>query len=112
MTTRDAASSFAALRGSKAHLQTLCARDRLPFTAAYFATMVGTLWAAAVRRSFVLTVLFSGAQFATLLYYLGSFIPGGTRGVKVFLKTVSRTARIILGPILNGCYRCCLSLAS
>mmetsp|Transcript_24567 Transcript_24567/g.97488 ORF Transcript_24567/g.97488 Transcript_24567/m.97488 type:complete len:225 (+) Transcript_24567:108-782(+) len=57
--------SFAALRGIRAHLRVLCARERAAFTAAYAATMLATLHAAVVRRSFVLTILASTAQFTT-----------------------------------------------
>ncbi|KAJ8598255.1 hypothetical protein CTAYLR_005487 [Chrysophaeum taylorii] len=100
-------SSFAVLRGWKSQLRMLCARNRVLFTAAYFATMFATLYAAVALRSFILTVLCSASQFATLLYYLATFIPGGYRGVKLFLATLGRTASLILKPLCAVCMRCC-----
>lgn len=88
----------------------LCARERLLFTLSYFGTMIATLYAAVVLRSFALTVVCSVAQFTTLLYYLGSFIPGGYRGVRLFLGAAGRTANLILRPLLGGCLKCCAAL--
>lgn len=100
--------AFAAFRGLRAQLSMLFRRDRALFTLAYLTTMILTLHAAVVLRSFLLTVLASTAQFTTLLYYLGTFIPGGYRGVKAFLTAATKTLRIILKPILSACFHCCL----
>mmetsp|Transcript_33528 Transcript_33528/g.107104 ORF Transcript_33528/g.107104 Transcript_33528/m.107104 type:complete len:235 (-) Transcript_33528:3414-4118(-) len=102
--------SFAALRGTKAHLRLLFQRDRAVFTAAYVTTMLATLHAAVIRRSFLLTVIASTAQFTTLLYYLGSFLPGGYKGVRLFLAAAGRTLRLVLRPILAACFNCCVRL--
>ena len=92
--------SFAALRGPRAQLATLCQARRLPFTVAYVATMFATLWAACLRRSFLFTVL----------YYLGTYVPGGARGVKLFLKAVYKTASLLLRPLCFACQKCCGAL--
>jgi len=102
--------SFAALRGPRAQLATLCQARRLPFTVAYVATMFATLWAACLRRSFLFTVLCSGLQLTTLLYYLGTYVPGGARGVKLFLKAVYKTASLLLRPLCFACQKCCGAL--
>mmetsp|Transcript_9693 Transcript_9693/g.13459 ORF Transcript_9693/g.13459 Transcript_9693/m.13459 type:complete len:243 (-) Transcript_9693:629-1357(-) len=100
--------SFAALRGTKAHLQMLFETRRIPFTFAYFFTMALTLYASVVQRSFIFTVLWSLTQFTTLLYYLGSFIPGGSKGVRFFLAALSRTFRLTVKPLVATCVRCCM----
>ena len=102
--------SFGALRGVKAQLQTLCQLNRLPFTLAYVSTMIATLWAACIKRSFLLTVIASALQITTLLYYLGSYVPGGARGVRLFLKAIYKTAAIILKPVCFACSKCCSTL--
>lgn len=99
--------SFGVLRGVKAQLRTLCAVSRLPFTLAYVATMAATLWAACLRRSYVLTILCAALQLTTLLYYLGSYVPGGARGVRLFLRAVYRTAALMCRPLCFACTRCC-----
>eukprot|EP00631_Chrysoreinhardia_giraudii_P008424 CAMPEP_0197416442 /NCGR_PEP_ID=MMETSP1170-20131217/2747_1 /TAXON_ID=54406 /ORGANISM="Sarcinochrysis sp, Strain CCMP770" /LENGTH=59 /DNA_ID=CAMNT_0042943337 /DNA_START=39 /DNA_END=214 /DNA_ORIENTATION=+ len=57
--------AFAMLRGWKAQMRMLCARDRVVFTTSYLATMFATLYAAVILRSFVFTVVCSVAQFTT-----------------------------------------------
>ena len=99
--------SFGVLRGARAQLRTLCAANRLPFTLAYVSTMAATLWAACVRRSYVLTVLAAAAQLTTLLYYLGTYVPGGPRGVRLFLRAVTKTAALMLKPLCFACSKCC-----
>lgn len=103
-------SSFALLRGWKSQLRMLCATNRLVFTAAYFVTIFATLYAAVIRRSFLFTIVSSTAQFTTLLYYLGTFIPGGYRGVQLLIASITRTARFVLKPLLAGCVKCCMAL--
>lgn len=103
-------SSFALLRGWKSQLRMLCAKNRLVFTFAYFFTIFATLYAAVIRRSFIFTIVSSTAQFTTLLYYLGTFIPGGYRGVQLLIASISRTARFVLKPLLAGCVKCCMAL--
>ena len=102
--------AFAALRGPAAQLRTLCEPRRLPFTAAYVATMAATLWAACLRRSYVYTALCSGLQMVTLLYYLGTYVPGGPRGVRLFLRAVAKTAALLLRPLCYACSKCCQQL--
>ena len=63
----------AALRGTKAQLRMLFRRDRALFTLAYATTMLATLHAAVVLRSFIFTVLASAAQFTTYVSFLLRF---------------------------------------
>lgn len=73
--------SFSALRGHVAFGRHLMSRERLPFSATYVLSMVGTLWAALVYRSYILTVIFSGVQVAALSWFLLSYIPGGKKAL-------------------------------
>merc|ERR1712194_861215 len=73
--------SFSALRGHHAFLRHLLSRQRALFSAVYITSMVGTLWAALLYRSFVLTLAFSGVQIAALGWFLVSYIPGGRRAL-------------------------------
>mmetsp|Transcript_11022 Transcript_11022/g.32889 ORF Transcript_11022/g.32889 Transcript_11022/m.32889 type:complete len:234 (+) Transcript_11022:238-939(+) len=98
--------SFAALRGLRAHLATLCAPARLPWCFAYATTMAATLWAACVRRSYLYTMATAGAQLFCLVYYLGTYVPGGGRGVRLFLRAALRTAGLVLRPVCACCGRC------
>lgn len=104
--------SFALLKGPMAHLQSMITMDRLPFTVSYVGSMGLTLYSALVVRSYVLVILSSGLQMATLVYYMLSFLPGGTAGARVFIMMFTRTLRATLGAsytILSGCLKCVMN---
>ena len=94
--------SFALLRGPAAHLASICSFDRLPFTSAYLGSMLGTLWASLIRRSQILTIFMASIQITSLAYYLVSYIPGGTVGLKYFAQAVAKTARHLCIPCITG----------
>mmetsp|Transcript_6796 Transcript_6796/g.11947 ORF Transcript_6796/g.11947 Transcript_6796/m.11947 type:complete len:278 (-) Transcript_6796:70-903(-) len=69
--------SLAWLRGPAAFMETVMQRDKLPFSVAYAAGLLGTLWATLIARSYVFTAIFALLQTLGLLYFLASFVPGG-----------------------------------
>lgn len=72
-------SGFAVLKGYTVLIGHLMDRERLPFSSAYVGTMLGTLYASLVYRSYLLTLAFSVGQICALVYFFVSYIPGGTR---------------------------------
>jgi len=98
-------SAMAALRGWKSQVNHMLEWERMPFSICYLGSMSGTLYAAMVMHSYVLSIVCSAAQVVALLYYIMSYFPGGTAGVKYVLVMASRTAsacfakggRLILG---------------
>eukprot|EP00794_Sanderia_malayensis_P015164 gene15164-16723_t len=91
--------SFSVLWGPMAHIKHLCSYQRLPFTSAYFGAMFATLYSALVLKKTILTLLFAILQITALVWYVVSYVPGGTTGLKFFsklcasfcTKTVSKT---------------------
>lgn len=61
----------------------LVSGPRLPFTAAYFGSIGLTLYFSIGLRSLPLTLLSSIAQLACLLWYLVSYFPMGSSGLKM-----------------------------
>lgn len=55
-------SAFNMLSGWQASLRHMFSADRLPFTTAYIGSMLATLYGALVMKSYVLSIVFSGAQ--------------------------------------------------
>nr|CAD7589777.1 unnamed protein product [Timema genevievae] len=80
---------FSFLWGPINHLKHLFSRERLPFTAAYFGSLVATLYFALSVQSTPLTVLFAVAQVMALLWFLISYIPGGQTGLAFFTRLCS-----------------------
>lgn len=93
-------SSFALLWGPVNHMKHLLATDRLPFTTAYFGTMLATLYFSVWVKSTVLTILFAVLQIVALVWYIVSYLPGGQTGLKFFTKIFyaasSKTVQTIL----------------
>ena len=99
--------AFAMLRGPQAHLNSLMAREMWPFSATYVGSMLLTLYASLIRRSYLVTVFASGLQLTALGYYLVAGIPGGTRGLQMCLSV----ARKMVYATAKVAYKCCSSLA-
>ncbi|XP_060083918.1 uncharacterized protein LOC132563182 [Ylistrum balloti] len=79
-------SSFSLLWGPMNHIKHLCSVERMPFTVAYFGTMVATLYFSLWVRSTIFTVICAVAQILALVWYIVSYIPGGQTGMKFFSK--------------------------
>ncbi|CAK9011527.1 unnamed protein product [Durusdinium trenchii] len=90
--------SFSALRGHSAFLRHLLSRSRLIFTLTYAMSMVGTLWASLVYRSYLLAIAFSAVQVSALSWFLVSYIPGGRRALGFVTGMAWR--------ICKGCCKC------
>lgn len=90
--------SFSALRGHSAFLRHLLSRSRLIFTATYAMSMVGTLWASLIYRSYLLAIAFSAVQVSALSWFLVSYIPGGRRALGFVTNMAWR--------ICKGCCKC------
>lgn len=73
---------FAALKGWRKQAAQMLARDRLPFTAGYLGSVLLTLYASVVLKSYLLSLGASALQVVALLYYLTSYYPGGTDSVR------------------------------
>ncbi|EFJ47552.1 hypothetical protein VOLCADRAFT_61248 [Volvox carteri f. nagariensis] len=76
---------FMQLRGWKQQLQHMMSSERLPYSMGYIGSVLATLYAALIMRSYLLSLLCSGLQVVALLYYLMSYFPGGANGVKFML---------------------------
>ncbi|GAX76111.1 hypothetical protein CEUSTIGMA_g3554.t1 [Chlamydomonas eustigma] len=76
---------FSALRGWKQQLAHMMSKERLPFSAAYMVSVIATLYASLIMKSYVLSLACSGLQMVALLYYILSYFPGGAQGVKFML---------------------------
>ncbi|KAG2199437.1 hypothetical protein INT47_011549 [Mucor saturninus] len=69
--------SVALLRGPLSHMQHMLTKERIPFTVSYLGSMALTLYAALGLRTTLLTIIFAIIQIIALLWYVGSYIPGG-----------------------------------
>ena len=97
--------SFAILRGPYAHLSGMLTADRLPFTIVYVASMLATLYFTfSVRGAsgYVTVMVSSGLQLLALLWYLITFLPGGSQGMKVLTQAIGA----LLRPLIVGCTKC------
>ena len=104
--------SFALAQGPTKFAQSVCTRERFPFTGAYLGSMFGTLYACLGWRSYVAVVVFSALQLAALLWYGSSYVPGGRRGMAVASKMAMKMARVLCAPVLMIGKQCFKSIFS
>lgn len=84
--------SSAFLNGFKAHLFHVFSKDRWPFSTIYLGSLLLTLYFSLGRESnYIMTVLCSIIQFVALIWYMGSYAPGGTAGLGFITKWITGT---------------------
>ena len=97
--------SFAILRGPEAHLASMFAENRLPFTLVYISSMLATLYftfTAHGVKAYVTVLVSSALQLVALLWYLVTFLPGGAQGMKVLTSAILT----MIKPLILGCTKC------
>lgn len=92
--------SLAFLKGPKALASQLIQREKLPFSATYVVSLVGTLVGTIVLKSFILTAVFGLTQAVALMYFLASYVPGGKAVLNFCGRCTSRLTQKII------CQRC------
>ncbi|KAL7311521.1 Protein transport protein sft2 [Mucor circinelloides] len=88
--------SVALLRGPLSHIKHMISMERLPFTVSYVGSMILTLYAALGLRAMILTIIFAIIQIVALIWYVGSYIPGGVSTLRYGTAYIGRRAVSIL----------------
>ncbi|KAL8160110.1 hypothetical protein V2J09_001647 [Rumex salicifolius] len=89
--------SFFALKGPSSQLNHMISKERLPFTLGFLACMLGTLYVSMFLHSYILSVLFSVLQILALVYYVISYFPGGSTGMKFITSALTSTVMSCFG---------------
>ncbi|EJP63071.1 Protein transport protein SFT2 [Beauveria bassiana D1-5] len=84
--------SFAAVMGPMNYVYHLLSTPRLPFTAAYFGSIIMTLAFAIKLQNTILTLLSALVQLAALAWYLVSYFPMGAAGLRLATTFGARQA--------------------
>ncbi|KAJ3178672.1 hypothetical protein HDU87_003495 [Geranomyces variabilis] len=82
--------SFALLQGPRSFLLHIFTKERLPFTGVYLGSMVATLYFAVGQGAYVMTIICSVVQIIALLWYFGSYLPGGLQGLGFLTRYLGR----------------------
>lgn len=85
-------SSFAVMMGPMTYLQHLSSGPRLPFTAAYFGSLALSIYCSIGLRNTVLTLISAAIQMACLVWYLVSYFPMGSSGLRFATSFGARRA--------------------
>ncbi|KAJ3569338.1 hypothetical protein NPX13_g6119 [Xylaria arbuscula] len=85
-------SSFGAVMGPRTYVQHLTSGPRLPFTAAYFGSIALTIYFSVGLQNTVLTLISALIQIACLLWYLVSYFPMGSSGLRLATTFGARRA--------------------
>ncbi|SPN97803.1 related to SFT2 - suppressor of sed5 ts mutants [Cephalotrichum gorgonifer] len=84
--------SFAAVMGPVAYLKHLISGPRLPFTAAYFGSIAMTMYFSIGLHSTLLTLFSAVIQIVCLAWYLVSYFPMGSAGLRMATSFGARQA--------------------
>ncbi|KAI1467445.1 SFT2-domain-containing protein [Daldinia caldariorum] len=84
--------SFGAMMGPMAYLQHLASGPRLPFTAAYFGSIALTIYFSMGLHNGFLTLIAAVIQMVCLLWYLISYFPMGSSGLRLATSFGARRA--------------------
>ncbi|EXV01223.1 Got1/Sft2-like family protein [Metarhizium robertsii] len=84
--------SFAAVMGPMNYVYHLLSAPRLPFTAAYFGSIAMTLVFSLKLHSTILTLFSALVQLACLVWYLVSYFPMGSTGLRLAASFGTRQA--------------------
>jgi hypothetical protein len=103
--------SFSMLKGPSAHFASMLTASRLPFTAVYVSSMGLTIYltfSVGGVRGYVLVLGSTVVQLLSLLWYLITFLPGGTAGMYVALNAAKTMVRAGVGAGIvcaKACFR-------
>ncbi len=75
-------SSYSILNGWRAHIKHLFSWERAPFTSTYITSMIGTLYFSVISPRYIPVLVFTILQIIALAWYVASYLPGGTQGLK------------------------------
>jgi len=92
--------SFAILKGPYEHFSSMFTVQRMPFTTIYLGSIAMTLYLTCTKgglKGYAYVLIASGVQLMALLWYLVSFLPGGTMGLQI----VARSICTLLQPVLK-----------
>jgi hypothetical protein len=78
----------------------------LPFISLLF-SLFGTIYIVVFRRSYLWTVISFAFQLVCILWFLSSFIPGGSRGLQIILKAAYVLISTTLTPLVFLCKKSC-----
>lgn len=89
--------SFFVLKGPSVQLAHMTTTERLPFTVGFLGCMVGTIYVSMILHSYILSVLFSVLQVLALVYYVISYFPGGSTGMKFITSAFTSSVMSCFG---------------
>ena len=77
--------------------------DKVLPVAFVFLSMIFTLYVAIFVHKYILVMAAAALQILAMLYYLSTFVPGGSTGLMVLLKTGSQVVYTLLLPVRLCC---------
>lgn len=71
-------------------------------------SLIATVYVTIVIHKYIYVLIMGSIQILCMLYYLSSFVPGGTRGLQIIIKT----AYVIVSTAITPCIFVCKKTAS
>ena len=74
------------------------------------ASVLSTIYATLFIHTYIIVVTMGSLQVLALLYYIAAFIPGGTQGLSILLKSTYMVVSTAMAPCIFVCKRTLMSL--
>ena len=81
----------------------LCNKQKGFFAWTYVLSVITTIYASMIIKSYVLTLIALGVEIVCLLYFTCSYFPGGNTGFKYMLKALWAMTK----GMFSLCMKCC-----
>ena len=91
--------AFSVLNGPKEFLidQLLCSKTQALPSVLYLSSLIATIYASMIMKSYLLTVCFMIIELLCLLFFICSYFPGGKTGFSYMLKFICGSIRKATG---------------
>jgi len=96
--------AFAFMKGPANWVKSVFTKDQILFTVAYFGSIIGTLYACLVQRSYLLTLLFTAIQICALGQYAFGNLPGGQFGLRLIGNFIKHLFMSVCVPCWKGVF--------
>lgn len=90
--------SFGFLHGFVSYSKHLLSPKKVAYSAWFFLSTLGTLYAALKLKSYILTVVMAFIQMAGMLTFIVSYVPGGSSGISFMSSMITSSIKSRFSP--------------
>mmetsp|Transcript_28553 Transcript_28553/g.33002 ORF Transcript_28553/g.33002 Transcript_28553/m.33002 type:complete len:237 (-) Transcript_28553:61-771(-) len=95
-------SAIALVRGPQPFMAALLKPEKIKYSVSYAVSLIGTFYFSMISKSFVFSLIFAIAQIVSLMWLIGSTIPGGLTVVGSLQNCVISSCKACFGRLFGS----------